>query len=301
VLFLPDVLALHFLHYFIYIRILHFYQNQDELHDIDLFFDYYYQHLAQHYGPKSELCTVHVHTHLLDQVKRHGALSMTSCFPRESYIGHAVKLCKGQKYILEQFNTWYKLDRILYPDSTLNISYLTRDEHLDEKYLVKSLIESVNEKFVQCCYKKNIQLNGTNPIKIYARYFRGLKTFHSLSYGRGGNAISYWVSVKTNKCPQNHKICFGEVIYYFRIDNDCYAFIKYYSCIDDCLSHGLLTTNVPQNLIDRLNVYYHFFQDKRYSYKIVPAARILNKVIRMSWIEPGVSVFTELHLDWEHN
>lgn len=300
-LFLPDDLALHFLHYFIYIRILHFYKNKDELHDINKFFDYYYQHLSMYYGARSELCTVHLHTHLLDQVNRHGSLSMTSCFPRESYIGKAIKLCKGQKYILEQFNTWYKLDSLLYLDSTLNMSYLTQDERFDEKYLIKSLVESVNEKFVYCCDKKNIELNGTTLIKIFSRYFRGLKTFHSLSYGRSGNAISYWVSIKNDKCPQNYGVCFSEVIYYFRIDNDYYAFIKHYSCTDKNLSNGLSSISVSQELLDRLNKYHHFFHDKRYSYKIVPVARIINKVIRMPWMEPDVSVFTEIDLDWEHD
>ncbi|CAF1485758.1 unnamed protein product [Rotaria sordida] len=184
---------------------------------------------------------------------------------------------------------------------TLNISYLTQHEHFDGKYLVKSLVESTHEKFVQCCNKKNIQLDRTKLTKIYARYFRALKTFHSLSYGRSGNAISYWISVKSNKCPQNHEICFGEVIYYLQIDNDYYAFIKHYNCIDKYLSDGLSSTAIPQNLNDRLNAYYHFFHDKKYSYKIVPSAWIMNKVIRMPWMEPDVSIFTEIHLDWEHN
>ena len=301
VLFLPDVLALHFLHYFVYIKTLHFFQNKDELQGIDKFFDYYYRHLSEHYGPKSELCTVHIHTYLLDQVNRHGSLSITSCFPRESYIGKAVQLCKGQKYILEQYNTWYKLDRILCVDSTLNISYLTQDEHFDEKYLVKSVTESVNAKFVKCYNVKGLPLDDVKSMKIYARYFRGLKTFHSLSYGRSGNAVSYWVSVKNDRCSQNQSICFGEVIYYCRIDNDYYAFIKCYSCIDKHLSDGLLSTSIPVKLNDRLNYYYHFFHDKKYSYKIIPVSGIINKVIRMAWKEADISVFTEIYVDWEHD
>jgi hypothetical protein len=95
--------------------------------------------------------------------------------------------------------------------------------------------------------------------KQYARYFHGLKTFHSLSYVRGGNAISYWVSVKNEECPQKHGICFGEVIYYFQFGNEYYAFIKHYKCIDKSLSDGLSSTSVPQNLLDRLNIYCHFF------------------------------------------
>ena len=302
VLFLPDALAVHFLHYFIYIKVLHFFKDKNDLNGIAQFFDYYHQHLVENYGAKSELCTVHLHTHLYEQVNRHGCLSMTSCFPRESYIGNAVKWCKGHRYILEQFNTWYKLDQLLRPDCTLNISSLTRDERFDDKYLLQSIVESFKKKFLQCCIKKNIRSLGTNPTKIYARYFRGLQTFHSLSYGRSGNAISYWIAIKNDKCKKKHRICFGEVIFYFRIgDEDCYAFIKQYPCINKCLSDGLSSAAVPQNLIDRLNDYYYFFHDKKFVYKIVPVASIVNKVIRMAWMESDVSVFTEVHLDWEHD
>ncbi|CAF2846948.1 unnamed protein product [Rotaria sp. Silwood2] len=298
--FLPDELALHFLHYFIYIRVLHFYRNKDELYGIDQFFNHYYKYIAQHYGPKSELCTIHIHAHLLAQVQKHGCLSMTSCFPRESYIGNAVKWCKGKKYMLEQFITWYKIDRMLYPDNTLNITYLTRYQRFDDKYLNKSLVESLNEKFKKCFDKRQIHLN-IKSIKLYVRFFRGTKTFHSLSYKRGGNAVSYWVSIKNNDCSTNHGICFGEVLYYFEIDNEYFVFLKLYKCINRNLRDGLSTVSVPQNLLDRLNQYYHFFHDKKFSYDIVPIDWIMNKVIRMAWIEQNTSVFTEVHLDWEHN
>ena len=52
-----------------------------------------------------ELCIDHVHKHLLGQVNRHRSLSITSWFPRESYITKDVQLCRVQKYILEQHNT----------------------------------------------------------------------------------------------------------------------------------------------------------------------------------------------------
>ncbi|CAF3399224.1 unnamed protein product [Rotaria socialis] len=229
--FLPDELTLHFLYYFIYIRVLRFYQDKNELQGVDHFFNYYYENLSKHYGPKSELCTIHIHSHLLGQVRRHGSLSMTSCFPRESYIGNAIKWCQGKKYMLEQFITWYKIDHSLYPDSTLNMTYLTQNQRFDDKYLNKRLIASLDEKFIKCCNKKNIQLDTRKRIKQYGRYFRGLKTFHSLSYERGGNAISYWVFVKDNECSQNHGICFGEVVYYCQLDNEYYAFLKHLNAL----------------------------------------------------------------------
>ena len=112
------------LYYFVFIRVLHFYYDRDELRDTDHYFNFYYEHLAGYYGPKSELCTIHIHSHFLDQVKRHESLPMTSCFPKESSLGTTVKWCQGEKYILEQFSTWYKVDHSLYSNNRLNINYL---------------------------------------------------------------------------------------------------------------------------------------------------------------------------------
>ncbi|CAF1239252.1 unnamed protein product [Adineta ricciae] len=296
ILFLPDKLALHFLHYFAYIRVLHFYQSPNELDGIDESFSFYFEHLSEHYGPKSELCTVHLHSHLLAQVKRHGSLSMTSCFPRESYIGNAVKWCQGKKYMLEQFITWYKVDRSLYSDSKLDINKLFSNGQLDDKYLDKLLVTSMNDKFTKCCEKQNIPLDKQNPVKQFARYFRGIKVFHSLSYQRGGYAISYWVSFNSNECLKNHGICFGEVIYYFKHDDKDYAFIKHYRCINKTLADGLTSVHVSQNLMNQLNKHYHFFHDEKYSYNIVLVTSIMNKTIRMPWIDPKVSVFTEIDM-----
>ncbi|CAF4059345.1 unnamed protein product [Rotaria sp. Silwood2] len=266
IMLFPSQIAVDYMHL---VCTLHFYQEKDELQDINHFFNYYYQCLSKYYGPKSELCTIHLHSHLLTQVQKHGSLSMTSCFPRESYIGTAIKWCKGKKYILEQFITWYKVDPSLYPDSTLNMVYLTQHQRFDDKYLNKSLVISLNERFIKCCNKQKIQLDARQQIKQYARYFRGLKAFHSLCYERGGNAISYWMSIKHDECPKNHGFCFGEVVFYFQVNNKHYAFVKLYKCLDKSLADGLSSVTVPKILLDRLNNYYYFFNDKTFVYKIV--------------------------------
>lgn len=159
----------------------------------------------------------------------------------------------------------------------------------------------MNDKFLRYCDKHKIEIDKTKPIKQYARYFRGLKKFHFLSYERGGNAISYLVSCKNNESLQKQGLCFGEVIYYVQLNSEYHAFIKIYKCINKTLADGLSSINVSQNLLDRLSNYYHIFHGKKYSYEIVPVGLILNKVIRMLWIEPNVSVFTEVYVDWKHD
>ena len=301
VLFLPDRLAVHFLHYFIYIRVLHFHEHKEELNDIDQFFNYYYEHLAENYGPKSELCTIHIHSHLRTQVQRHGSLAMTSCFPRESFIGAAIKWCHGKRYTLEQFFTWYRIDRALYPKNRLTLSHLFDFQRFDDKYLNHSIVESFSDKFISCCSQKNPLFDQRSPVKRFARYFRGLKTFHSLAYSRGSNAISYWTSTKNDACPGQKGRCFGEVIYYFPFVDEYYAFVKHHNCIAQSLSDGRSSTPIPPKLAHRLDMYYYFFDDRKFSYQIVPVRSILNKVIRMPWNQSCTSVFTEVQLDWEHD
>ncbi|CAF3381159.1 unnamed protein product, partial [Rotaria socialis] len=92
-LFLPDTLALHFIHYFLHVGALYAYDDITELNDIENIFNYYYEHIVDYYGEKSQLCTLHLHSHLKEQVLKHGALVYTSCFARESYIGHSLKWC----------------------------------------------------------------------------------------------------------------------------------------------------------------------------------------------------------------
>lgn len=299
-LFLPDRMAVHFLHYYVYIRTLHFYRNNEELDGIEKFFDHYYQHLAEFYGPKSNLCTVHIHSHLLAQVKRHGCLAMTSCFPRESFLGNLVKLCHGKKFILEQFFTWYRLNRVLSTDNNITVARLYEHRRFDDKYLDESLLKSTREKMLLCCEKKNIQVDPS-ALKVFGRYTYGLKTFHSLCYSRAGNSISHWVSIRSDQCPVQCGRCFGEVILFFQSGDSYYAFIRHYPCMDKSLSDGLTSTTISPELDERLKAYFHVFHDKQFTYKIVPIDFILNKVIRMPWNESHLSIFTEVDLDWEHD
>jgi hypothetical protein len=296
-LFLPDTLALHFLHYFIYVRSLYFYEDIKELNGIENIFNYYYEHIKDYYGEKSQLFTLHLHSHLKDQVIKHGALVFTSCFARESYIGHSLKWCLGKKYILEQFITWYNVDRSLASTNSIKLNDIFRIEKLDETYMNICFIQNYQQKLIACAYKKNMNLIES---KFYCRYSRGLKKFHSRAYTRTGNAISYMVSVLTDTCPMNRKTCFGEVLFYFNSSGLCYAFIKKYECVDFSISNALSTVSVPQVITDKLNCYYGFYNHNRFSYKIVPVSHISNKTINMKWLN-NMFVYTDVVCEWEHD
>lgn len=298
---MPDSYALHFLHYFIYVRTLYHFESTSELNQIENFFDQYYKHISLLYGKKSELFTVHVHTHLKDQVIRHGALSLTSCFPRESYLGLALDLCHGTKYVLEQFMTWYLIDRSLSTKNKINVDDIFIVERFNDQHVDLNIIQKSNLKFVQCLRKQQICLDEHCPIQYYSRYSRGFKRFHSEAYSRAGKAISHRISFHNENCCQTKKRCYGEIVFFFRLMNNYYAFIKKYSCMNESITSGLKTVNVPKEVQERIDRYYGLFNARRCSYKIIPIDDIINKAIKVGWRQKDSFVFTDVHLDWEHD
>ena len=301
ILFLPDKYALHFLHFFIYIRVLYHYETVLELDGIDALFDEYHKNLSSLYGDKSQLLTVHLHSHLKEQVIHHGALSMTSCFSRESYLGFALTMCHGTKYVLEQYISWYLIDRSLHEKNTIQTNDIFIVEQCNEMHVNMSMIEKYKTKLVECLAKQNLLYDDTLSIRYFSRYCRGFKTFHSMIYSRAGKAISYQVSLTNTKCLHKRKKCFGDVIFYFKLSNVTYAFVKKYPCINLNLTSGLTTVTIPNEIIERLDLLYGLFNINRYSYRIVPVTDIHNKVIKMGWNRPDIFVFTSVVIDWEHD
>ncbi|CAF0773384.1 unnamed protein product [Rotaria sordida] len=256
ILFLPDRYALHFLYYFIYVRTLYHYETISELDNIDLLFDEYYKNLSKLYGEKSELLTVHLHSHLKEQVLHHGALSMTSCFPRESYLGLAVTMCYGKKYVLAQYISWHLIDRSLCDKNTIEVNDVFITERFYDRHLDIQMIARYKAKLIECLKRQKIIFDESLQIQYYARYRRGLKSYHSKVYSRAGRAISHRVSVANSKCTHARKRCFANVIFYFKLSNVYYAFIKKYPCINLSLGSGLTTAAIPQNILERLDLYY---------------------------------------------
>ena len=296
-LYLPDVLAVHFLHYFVFIRTLHYFRTTDELTDVDELLHYYQEHLREHYGHKSELLTVHLHSHLKEQVLRHGCLLFTSCFPRESYLGHCLKWCHGNKYILEQFITWYVINKSLSRRKSYDLDRVFVFEKLDSRFMDDAVIRTHKDRLFLCLEKKRMT---SDAIEYSSHYYRGLTVFHSMAYTRSGNAISFRVSIINNTCPMQRESCLGEVLFYLNVREENYAFVKLFYCINCCFSKALPTVRVPDKLKQKLNYFFGFYHHRNYCYKVVPVRSINNKVITMPW-QNDVSAYTDVFFDLEHD
>ncbi|CAF4310239.1 unnamed protein product, partial [Rotaria magnacalcarata] len=81
------------------------FNDNKQLDGVDHLFHLYHKSLSRLYSERSELTTVHYHSHSASQVHSRGALCSTSCFSRESYLAYALKLRKGTTHVLNQLVT----------------------------------------------------------------------------------------------------------------------------------------------------------------------------------------------------
>lgn len=201
------------------------------------------------------------------------------------------------KFILEQFITWYHTHQSLSSTNKLAFNEIFLHVKVDDSYTDRDIINSYKNELNQL-----VQRMGFDPtfLKIFSRYWRGFKSFHSRAYVRSGIAISYFVSISTNRCPIDRRHCFADVLFYVKSHNDVYAFVKLYDCLDRNIANSLSTISVPESLSNKLKKYFGFYHVDRCYYELISAANILNKVIDMKWSEK-IHVFTEVSIDWEHD
>lgn len=299
ILFLPDQYAEHFLLYFLFVKALHYFTDKQCLLGINILFDKYYSTIDRLYGHRASLCSLHMHTHLLKQVYQHGALAFTSCFPRESFLAHVVKLCHGTRNILQQFVTRYEINQKLGSKSLLSWDDLFIKETIHDA-------QNVDYKFVSEMKKElfiNIEMQGISLSQaidqiVYVQYKRGLSTFTSRAYSRNRRAKNFYVAIQNSNCYHESKMCFAEVLFYAIIDMVKYAFVKVHTCTSRSITTGLHCSEVVKERMDGL---YRFYDNTRFLYKLISVSQILHKVICLPVLEQDVFCFTCVYLDFEND
>ena len=148
-----------------------------------------------------------MHQHPLEQADQHGSLSITSYFARESFLGSSIKLCHGTRYILQRLATWNNVDQSIYPHNNLMLSDLYTNEKLfDNRYIDSQILRQHSADFELCLSRGGLKSNLSKD--FHAHFQRGLSVFHSKSYMRHGQAISYFVAMENKGCSFDPKVCF---------------------------------------------------------------------------------------------
>jgi hypothetical protein len=298
--FIPDAYVEHFLHYFVYVRTLHHFESINDLDNLDQIFSHYARSIESLYGHRASLCSLHMHCHLVQQVINHGALSMTSCFARESYLSSAIKICHGTRHVLQQFVDWYDIDQAIRPRCSITIDYMLHREFVfDQKYVNRLRLEQMRVSFAACAVAQHIIIPKNLSEIAYARLKRGLSHFDSSVYSRAGRATSSFASVQCSSCSFHFHLCFSELLFFFSIDDVSYVFAKIFPCIRRSLSIGLTLT---QGTKERLDKFFRFFNKNTFELSILPLSAIHNLAIRLPWPEDeSIFCFTTVSFQHEHD
>ena len=268
VLFIPDAYVQHFIHYFIYVRTLHYFDSFADLHELDGIFAHYARSIESLYGHRASLCSLHMHRHLVRQVINHGALSMTSCFARESYLSSAIKICHGTRSILQQFVDWYDIDQAIRPRSSFTVGDIfTRELIFDQKYVNRSLLEQMHPAFFTCAAVQSLVVPKNLNEFASSRFKRGLVVYHSSVYSRGGRAASSFASVLWSSCSFHSQFCFAELLFFFSIEEANFVFLKVFPCNRHSLSSGL---SLERGVKERLDNFFRFFDESVFEFAICP-------------------------------
>lgn len=230
--FLPAHISSHFSLYFVFLRTLYFYHDFKEVMEVEPLIKTYCEHAASIYGPTFYLYSTHAHLHLAEKVSSNGALCFHNCFGNESFFRFIRSLRSSNRFIGHQICRSFDKSRCTTKDETWSIDDifvnedLIHDDYFDGQYVSMyqlQFLDSIN----------NVIDSTDDPnLHFFCRASRGLSIFHSLSYRRRGNTNSFIVSFHDDK----NKKRFGQVIFFFKLFDICYAFLKIYDTVDDYFS-----------------------------------------------------------------
>lgn len=137
-------------------------------------------------------------------------------------------------------------------------------------------------------------------LKYYARYQRGLITYHSLMYTRRFNSNSYSVCVKNDNDPTKLLFSYGEIIFFFYFNDEPFFFFKRYMRSKKSFSSLMNPIEHISNWNLYVDKYYKLVRHSSSEFIILPCAAIIHKCIFVL-LSDEYSVWTPVELELEHD
>ena len=130
----------------------------------------------------------------------------------------------------------------------------TNEKLFDNRYIDSQILRQHSADFELCLNHDGLKSNFS--IDFYARFQRRVSVFHSKSYIRHGQVISYFVAMENKDCSFNPKVCFAEVFFYVMINSLQYVCVKIHQC-----RHRSLTASVSVSLEikSRVGSFFRFY------------------------------------------
>lgn len=195
----------HLALYVCFLRILHvqpiYDPNASQLAD-ELFTEYYRDHDL--YYKELQNFVLHLHRHLPDVYRMHGALSNIGCFGQEDFIGSVGSNHHGTRFFGELITFYYNIDYAL--QSEEKRAQLV-DGPFDE---VKEVSVEHNRIHTQVC---SCNQDAKLCISYYKRCVINHTVFHSVTYTRKGRSNSYFVQYR----DEDGHYRFGAIKFFFQL------------------------------------------------------------------------------------
>lgn len=291
---LPRLNLSHFAIYSLAIRYLHAPRNEEEITFAERLLHLYCQSAPNIFDASIELLTLHVHLHLVQQVRLHGGLAFHSAFAFESAIRHTKKKAHGTRRLASQISYWTGIETIVGSSSlSINESRLIDLIAADHSLLVEfrpNLIEYMD-----------IYHHSFDKAQFFKRYQRFYVTFHSLAYDKAIRCVSYIVSYSSTENDSTEEIQYGDCVLFYSHESSHFAFVRRYRALpdDQQLSSFVDLPRCDNNRIQRA-------LDRTFS-MLIPSNTF--DIIPVKWIQHKcVSVpvrsclcLTEIRVDFEHD
>lgn len=281
---LPQIVASHFSLYSMFIKLLHNPNSIDEIQLADKIIHFYCRTAAHVYDDTIELFSLHAHLHLPQQVLNHGGLSFTSAFCFESAIRYLKKKAHGTRDLATQIANWINVERTM------------QQQHFEIAKSIGTNELDVNDRsfdFYREIFIKNIRsLNeNENDVILFLRYKDAFDVYHTLLYDLPYTCASYIISYITDDAS----IKYGQIIVFFKLRQNYYAFVREYKSSDRNISYFL---SVPLEFEEKLNEIFPV-RVLSNSYSIVSVRAIRHKCIQVAY--ENLLILSEVRVDYEHD
>ncbi|CAF2795137.1 unnamed protein product [Rotaria sp. Silwood2] len=294
---LSDKIIYHFSLLFIYVRILRYFDDRYQIHDMKIFIEKYLQMFSTIYGQCHELLSTHVLIHLTEQCTRHGGLSYHSMFTFESQLHYLRKMAHGTTSLAQQIAFWYTIDKKLNTKKKYSVDLLTKQELRRDIFFDNNIRILYQQAFQNACHLF-FGLHIDHVVEYISRFGSGLKMYHSLAYLRKRSTASHRVCVPNPRCTK--KICFGEIIFFFSYRQENFLLLKQYRCSLRTFSSFISYENCLESWSDYINRFYHIIESSSFHFVILPCTSIVNKCLFIPFSDTDF-VCTEIEHELEHD
>ncbi len=228
------------------------------------------------------------------------SLVFYSLYASESCLQVFDKLAHGSVILADQIAFWWCVYRQIRSREVQYSSKLFTEEHLViDNFFDFNTLNNYDQEF-RLVFNQIFGEFPDSSLKYYSRYQRGLIMYHSMSYNRRHNCDSYSVCVKNETDPMKLSLWYGQILFFFYIQNEPFFFFKRYANSKRTFSSIMKPIEDIPNWNFYIDKYYQIIRHCTSELVIFPCSFILCKCIFVR-LDESLSICTPIELETEHD